>query len=493
MNAIETVGRMQSTKRARDVPQIGAFVLLSTMTVMGFVTAGGARDDILSLLLWRPITSFALALAIVWSGKIAWRNGRVLVIYAGLVVGLTLLHTLPLPPAIWTKLPGREILVGLYRDMGMTLPWQPLSLAQSRTWNALFSLAGPCAALLLAFSLDVRQHTRFLRVIILLGGVSGLLGLMQAIGPVHGPLYFYRITNFGDGVGLFSNRNHQALFMAIMFPLLSAHLSLWSGRPDRLVFQRVLVAAAAVFLVPLLLVTGSRAGVILGVVGLMMAWWIYSPPIAKGRRMEQAPVQRVVQIGIIAAVSLGMLSLVTLAARATALGRLLHFDSSAELRVQAFPAIWKATLDFFPIGSGIGSFVETYQMYEPDALLAPEYLNHAHNDYLEILLSAGLPGALLGLAGLAMVGLAVVRLARSRIPSGEGPLRAQLILARAGLSALILLALSSASDYPLRVPTLMLLAAVCAVWVVNGYRVRAASQIGPSQHSAAGDAPPSSG
>jgi O-antigen ligase len=461
------------------------------MTIMGFALAGGARDDILSLLLWRPLTVIVFALAIARSGKIAWRNGRALVIYLSLIIALTAFHTLPLPPVIWTALPGREMLVGLYHDMGMTLPWQPLSLAQSRTWNAFFSLAGPCAAVLLSFSLDGRQHTSFLRMLMVLGGVSGLLGLMQAIGPVHGPLYFYRITNFGDGVGLFANRNHQAVFMAIMFPLLSAHLSLWTGNPDRLVFQRVLVAAAAIFLIPLLLVTGSRAGVLLGIVGIALAWWIYSAPLTKGRKVRQAPVQRFVQFGIVGVLTLSILALVVLAARAPALSRLLQFDSGSELRVQAFPAIWKATWDFFPVGSGIGSFVETFQMYEPDALLAPEYLNHAHDDYLEVLLTAGLPGALLVLSGIVMGGLAAMRLVRSKIPAKEGSSRTNLILGRAGLATLILLALSSASDYPLRVPTLGLLAAVCAVWVVNGYRVRAASKNDPSQHSEARDAPSS--
>jgi O-antigen ligase len=198
-----------------------------------------------------------------------------------------------------------------------------------------------------------------------------------------------------------------------------------------------------------------------------------------------------VQFGIVGVLTLSILALVVLAARAPALSRLLQFDSGSELRVQAFPAIWKATWDFFPVGSGIGSFVETFQMYEPDALLAPEYLNHAHDDYLEVLLTAGLPGALLVLSGIVMGGLAAMRLVRSKIPAKEGSSRTNLILGRAGLATLILLALSSASDYPLRVPTLGLLAAVCAVWVVNGYRVRAASKNDPSQHSEARDAPSS--
>jgi O-antigen ligase len=464
------------------------FVPLAFLIVTGFLIAGGARDDILSLLLWRPITAIVFALALAWSGRDAWRNGKALSIYAGAIAALVLMHTIPLPPDIWVHLPGRQFLVGLYRDMGMALPWQPLSMTPARTWNALFSLFGPLAAMLLAFSLNSRQHRRLLRTIIVLGAVSGLLGLMQAIGPVNGPLYLYNVTNFGDGVGLFANRNHQAVFMAAMFPLLAAHLSLWTGRPDRLLFQRVLVAAAAVFLVPLLLVTGSRAGVILGIVGIVLAWWTYSPPVPKGRRATQGSVQRVVQIGLVAFLAAASLSLMVLAARAPALSRLLSFDGTAELRIQAFPTVLRAAWDFFPVGSGIGSFVETYEIYEPDALLSSAYLNHAHDDYLEVFLTAGLPGALLLAAGAAIFAWAVVKLMRAG-RSGPEQSRTPLVLGRTGSSILILLALSSATDYPLRVPAMALLASVCAVWVVNALGETAALRVCRSHEAATVAAP----
>lgn len=446
--------------------------LLVALVILGFVLGGGSRDDILSLLIWRPLSAVGLALAIAWSLRDAWRNGRPLLIYAGAVVGLILLHLLPLPPSLWSALPGRDLIVEVYRDMGMALPWQPISVAQARTWNALFSTLGPLAVLILALSVGSDGHRLMLRIILVIGIISAMLGLLQAIGPLQGPLYFYRITNNGFGVGLFSNRNHQALFIASMFPLLAAYLSLWSGRPERWVFQRVVVSALALFLIPLLMVTGSRAGAVLGLFGLVLAWWVYHAPTVVIRRVPPTAVQNVIRVTLIGSVVLGMSLLTVVAARAPAVTRLISFESQDEIRVQALPAILEASMTFFPIGSGIGTFVETYRMFEPSELLSPQYLNHAHNDYLEVLMTAGLPGVALVAAGAIMVGFAFWRIARTRIDRPDARGRSSLILARAGLAVLALLALGSISDYPLRVPSLALLAAVCAAWSANGCRRR---------------------
>ena len=56
---------------------------------------------------------------------------------------------------------------------------------------------------------------------------------------------------------------------------------------------------------------------------------------------------------------------------------------------------------YAPFGGGFGSFEAAYKIVEPVNLLSLQYLNHAHNDYLELAIEAGLPG--LALAGLWIV------------------------------------------------------------------------------------------
>lgn len=431
--------------------------------------AGGARDDLTSLLVWRPLSAFILAFAIAFYWSQAWQNGRSLMFLCCAIVALPALQLIPLPPAVWTALPGREILVSIYRDAGMALPWQPLSVAQARTWNALFSLAAPLALLIIALNLDEQRHRKLLLLIIAIGFFSGIVGLVQAVGPTNSSLYFYRITSNGLAVGLFANRNHQAVFLATMYPLLAVFLSLLKGKPDQLFFQRSIAFAGALLLIPLILMSGSRAGFILTPIGILLGFWVYKSPVTHLRSADGPNAQRIryVTYGLIGA----FLAVVTIAIlRTSTLSRLIETDSAGELRIQALPIVMNALDRFLPFGSGLGTFVEVYKIYEPNILIGQAYFNHAHNDFVELVLTAGVPGVLLLMWAGAMMLLSLRSLVRNRhVTAGERGYSAQ-VLGRAGFSILTMLALASAADYPLRVPSLMLLGIVAAVWCSAAYR-----------------------
>lgn len=451
------------------LPSRFGFFILATLLGVGFLIAGGARDDLLSLLFWRPLSMLMLVLAVAAYWAKAWQSGRAIMLLALAIIMLPALHLIPLPPAIWSSLPGRELLVAIYRDAGMALPWQPFSITQARTWNALFSLAAPFAALILILSIDMQWQRRLLVLLLGLGFLSGIIGMLQALGPAQGPLYFYRITNNGLGVGLFANRNHQAAFLACMYPLLAAYLSLFKGKPEQLNFRRAITIAGGLLLVPLILMTGSRAGIVLGVIGIASAWWVYRSPIAKQRSAERKSEARIRMIGFGIAALFLVISVIV-AARTSAVQRLLETDPASELRVKALPVVMEAVGRFFPFGSGLGSFVETYQIFEPNRLINANYFNHAHNDFVEVLLTAGIPGVLLILWA-AWLGFVSLRSQmRTRGLSNDKPGFQSQVLGRAGLAIIAMLALNSAADYPLRVPSLMMLMAVAVAWCSNAYR-----------------------
>jgi len=378
-------------------------------------------------------------------------------------------HLVPLSPAIWTALPGHEIVADVYRSAGIPMPWQPLSVAQARTWNALFSLMGPAAVLLSSLTLGVRQNRQLLYALIGIGMFSGLVGLIQAIGPSNGMLYFYRITNNGVGVGLFANRNHHAAFLATLYPLLAANLSLFKGRPDTLFFYRSITLAGGCLLLAFILMTGSRAGIVLTIAGAVFAWWVYRPPIAEGRVVGLRGRHRSRLVGLGVALLFLVFGLIV-ALRTPALGRLLETDVSSELRVQAFPLIVDAIARFLPWGSGLGTFVEVYQVYEPDAFVSASYFNHAHNDFAEWVLTGGIPALLLLFWASVMAGIAFFALHRRRNAARDNSDYAIQILGRAGFAVIAMLALASVTDYPLRVPSLLLYATIAAVWCANAYR-----------------------
>ena len=152
---------------------------------------------------------------------------RAVLAFAVAIACLIAVHLVPLPPAVWQALPGRELVAANDRLAGLNGVWRPFSLAPGTTWNALYSLLVPFAVLLCGIQLDRDHLLRLVPVILAIGALSGLIGILQVIGDASGPLYFYRITNGDSAVGLFSNRNHHAIFLAALFPMLA-----WlAGRP----------------------------------------------------------------------------------------------------------------------------------------------------------------------------------------------------------------------------------------------------------------------
>jgi O-antigen ligase len=70
------------------------------------------------------------------------------------------------------------------------------------------------------------------------------------------------------------------------------------------------------------------------------------------------------------------------------------FDTRRTMWSTTIPAIKDNVL----LGSGIGSFVMVYRQYEDPAAVNSTFVNHAHNDYLEVALETGIPGILLVVA-----------------------------------------------------------------------------------------------
>src|SRR5205085_12195671 len=113
-----------------------------------------------------------------------------------------------------------------------------------------------------------------------------------------------------------------------------------------------------------------------------------------------------------------------------------------------------AARPFQPVGSGLGTFPDVYKMFELPQELKLTYLNHAHNDWLELWLEGGIPFMLLALAFLVWFGVAAYRVWRAPRREGATLDRA---LGQAGTITIVLLMVHSLADYPMRTATLMTL------------------------------------
>jgi O-antigen ligase len=147
--------------------------------------------------------------------------------------------------------------------------------------------------------------------------------------------------------------------------------------------------------------------------------------------------------------------------RAEALDRLFATNMSDENRVAFVPTLLQMARDFFPFGSGFGSFDPVFRFYEPDAVLRPTYLNHAHNDLLELAITGGLPAmALLGLLIAWMVrGAWLVSRAAARSP--------EVRFAQFAIAGIVIVLLGSLLDYPLRTPLFALFFAIFSGWLAG--------------------------
>lgn len=445
------------------------FWVLGTFLVIVAAFGGGSRADIQSLAILRPVSVLYCGFALWTLPRQTAHEYRVLLGFAAAVVLLVLLHLVPLPPAIWHMLPGRGVIAEVDAVAQLGSVWRPIAMVPQGAWNAFYSLFAPAAVLLLGIQLRPEERMMLVPLLLGVGAVSGFLGLMQAIGPSDGPLYFYQITSNGSAVGLFANRNHQAILLAMMFPLLAVYASSGIRSIEQLRRKTWIACAIGATMIPLILVTGSRAGLLVAILGLACAAFLYRKPV-----MNQAAKRKVVRFdpryAIAAFAILCMVALTVIMSRAATFERLLAADQAEELRFRIWGPIARMAWTYFPLGSGAGSFVEVYQIHEPYELLNPTYLNHAHNDFLEIYLTLGLPGLLL----LAAAFFALVRVGLRL--TGPAARSQDTMLQRLGLALISIVAVGSVGDYPLRTPLLACIFVVAVLWlctpIVTGRRQR---------------------
>lgn len=436
--------------------------MLTAFLCLVFVTGGASRIDVQSLPILRPFSVLMCAIALMSLRTHHLEGRRSLFAAFAIALVLALTHVTPLPPSIWQALPGRGELIAVDSLTGLKDQWRPLTIAPANGWHAFASLFAPLAVLLLGVQLGRDDLRRLLPLVIGLGAISGLVGLLQVISDPQGPLYLYRITNNGAAVGLFSNRNHAATLLACLFPLLAVYASIATGTEDQIKARRLLSASVAIVLVPLILVTGSRSGLISGILGLVAAGLIYHRP-ADGRKVRRGDARKFIGtvpiLSGIAAISLGFLTFFF--SRAEAIERL--FAETAD--VSRFD-YWSLSVDifwkYFPWGSGSGSFVEAFLIAEPNSLLTTEYVNRAHNDWIETAVTFGLPGLLLLASSVVLFALQGYRI-WAVVDGGSR----SVALARAASAAILIVAIASLSDYPLRTPTMMSLFALFLLWFSN--------------------------
>lgn len=427
------------------------FVVILAM-LFGGGTRVGLWSDVIVQLAALPLLAWALF------RLTPAQLGQAPIILLGAILALPLLQLIPLPPALWSAVPGREEIRSTYDAAGIASPWLPVSLDPAATWRGLLSLLPATAVALAMLSLDDRA--RRILIVLVLGVVfiSVPLDLLQMMGGVDSPLRFYAITNPDRAVGFFANANHNAalLFCAVPFAAAYAIALLREDRPGRtvgLILSALLMAATVVGLT----MTRSRAGMALGFVAglscVLLVWRHYRG--ASSRRLVLSALGANL-LALLIAFQFGFVGLMQ---------RIENAEVIEDIRWPVAGVTWQASLAHLPLGSGFGTFVPVYEMFAPRQLLQDRYVNHAHNDWLELWLVGGVPALVLVCAFLAWFIAASMRAWRN----GPGAPNLDTAIARAASIAVSLLLLHSFVDYPLRTITLTVVFALgCTLLIPPG-------------------------
>jgi O-antigen ligase len=380
---------------------------------------------------------------------------------AGLLVGLALLilwpllQLLPMPFPVWQTLPGRDLYAEALAAFGATgdAGMRPLSLIPRATEAAWLALLPPLAVFLVAVSLHETALRRLVYLFIGIASVQAILALVQFGGGAT-TTFRLSLNDMGTGVGTYVNRNHLAGLLAMALPVALGLLASRIGRQHENLLYRsntllnrlanilshssqinqILIFSAVCIAILLGVVfSRSRSGISLAMLGIFLSAIFYGYRIG-GQRSTNLVVLFSV-IGLALALEVGL---------APVLERFSVEGALEDARWDIFVSSVAGLGAFFPFGSGLGTFPEIYRRFQPDTIA--QFVNHAHNDYIEYVFEAGLIAVATILLFLVMYVRAWPRL--FRLPRW-GTL--SFMQAGAGIG-LLLMALHGMTDYNWHIP-----------------------------------------
>ena len=415
--------------------------VLAASLVFGGATRQGLVSEAIPELMSLPLLALALPRAMPFLKSFP----SALALVVG-VIALPCLQLIPLPPALWNALPGRDFVAEILTTAQAPISWRPISLIPSETWRALLSLLPAVAIFLAILSLGRDARRRLLLVALAIGVASAVLGMLQVLGGASGGPYLFTFTNAGTAVGFFANHNHLAALEYALLPLGAAALA--ETQTQSPAFLVAILGAVASALLFALTLTASRSAMILG--GLSAAAtlaFVLTPELTVlGRRRSLA---------LIAAFALALLPIAIGFGFLNILSRFGKQDLGEDLRWMIAANTWAGLKSYFPVGAGLGTFPSVYPLHERVADLVPDLVNRAHNDGLETLFEGGAGSLLLLLGFIAWLGASTYRaFVREDAVKGRQ--------ARAGVIAMWLLLIHSLWDYPLRTIALETLFCFCA-------------------------------
>ncbi len=302
--------------------------------------------------------------------------------------------------------------------------WAFWSASPSRALESVLFTICILGFFLFIANLNDHQQERLIKFITLGFIINMLAGIIQL--SYGAKIVISNVLPFDIASAMFANENHFSSLVYMVIPLFAWRFLATGWQP--LIFIMI-----AVLIVLFQFAIGSRAGMAIAS-GLAMFSFFWF-----GVSIVPLKVKQLI---------LGLTPLIVMA------GFYYYLSNEAQTgatRSVFFANTWQAIQNHWAFGTGLGSFVIIYPMYEAREEIAYVYANHAHSDFLELLLEVGI-------ASIAMFLLYAFQIIKHST-------RSKLSQA-AGLSILAVL-LHSAIDYPLRTMAISIVFSILSAIILS--------------------------
>lgn len=422
--------------------------------VTAAVLAFGGTEPI-SFAIVETVLLGAAAAALVGSKDYEWASLQRTAAVPAALIGLVILQLVPLPASLL------RLLRPAWDGTSSGSTFSSLSIAPYNTRTHLILLV--CCATVFFFAQllgrDRERRRRLMAWLLTLGTFEALYGLVQYLTGWQRIFGYVKKYNLEDATGTYINRNHFAGFLEMVIPF-SLALVLYENakRPRR--------AMPGKKLSPRLkdLFSGAKssrmglrlfAGMVM-VAGLFFSFsrmGIIAAAASLAVMAAFSGFQRKAGLWLVAAILACGIILVFWMGAGPALGRFGNINEEYSSADESRLSLWKDTARLIGrhpvLGSGLGTFPVAFTRVQSTFL--GKFVNHAHNDYLELASDLGIPAAALFFGSTGALFIRVARKAGSPEPSFE---RAMALGCVGSIAAILL---HSLTDFNMYIPANALL------------------------------------
>lgn len=367
-------------------------ILLTTYPLVGGM-------EVFNMLPWVEVTALiTLSILIIGTRDFSFINKRTWA-YIALILATPLIFLIPVPFTVFETLPGHEIytqiITWVTQQANIQEPTSlPISMVPYRTEHAFLYLIPPITIFLILTSINTDKKTLIIYGILFIAFCEASLALIQfSSGNEY---FFFGIPQLKPGIayGTYQNADHLVFLFAMSLPISIAmlmaefnHKHYRQADNSKSMLRIIIFSILIILFIIGSLVTGSRAGIALTFLAGYLAYLTFSRRSTKKKILFMLPAVVLVLLGISTFLDLTPVLNLFLGRNPLNDGRWLINEHT-----------WQGIQAFFPIGSGPGTYPEIYRIFQPPEQIG--FINHAHNDYLELVFETGLLGIALIIIGL---------------------------------------------------------------------------------------------